>query len=121
MKNVKQFKSTILGTAILVFNGILIYQGITHDYVIVDGLAVVGLFLVFGAGDRLINAIESVVLDKIKRDNYSMWWLKKPSMSNKCTLLQKKPPLLIEKYTLSNSKNKIQRSAQHGNYKNRMK
>ena len=72
MKNLKAYKSTILGLAIIIFSSVLIYKGITHDYWINGILYFIGLGLFF-TGDSFINkaqdAVFSFFTNKSKNNN----------------------------------------------------
>jgi hypothetical protein len=63
-KNLKQFKSTLLG---LVFIGVGIYlliKGISTDIYLIGGLEIGGVLLFF-TGDKFIEQLEKVVFGKI--------------------------------------------------------
>jgi hypothetical protein len=65
MKNLKAYKSSFLGFAIIVFSSFLIYKGITHDYWINGILYFIGLGLFF-SGDGFINKFQDAVFSFFK-------------------------------------------------------
>lgn len=69
MDNIKAYKSTVLGLAIIVFSSILIYKNISQDYWINGILYFIGLGLFF-SGDGFINRFQNFVFGMIK-NNFS--------------------------------------------------
>lgn len=64
LKRVKQFKSSVLGLALIIFAGVCLYNKITEDRWILGGLFSVGLGLLF-TGDKFIERLEKVVFGRI--------------------------------------------------------
>lgn len=64
IKNIKAIKSTVLGLALIVFAGYLLFKGITTDYWILGSMSFIGLCLFF-TGDAFIEKLEKAVFGKI--------------------------------------------------------
>jgi hypothetical protein len=64
MGKIKKYKSTVLGLALLIFAGLLLYKGVTTDYWILGSIGFSGLMLFF-TGDAYIEKLEKAVFGKV--------------------------------------------------------
>lgn len=66
IKNIKQFKSTILGTVLMVVASYVLITVVNPNVYLVGGLYIAGILLWF-APDKLINIIEQSITEYFKK------------------------------------------------------